>query len=166
MTSDFCYLPILRIQLWVRRPYYVSLLWESENRWRWFVGFCRSIEKVVTGWVPSASLPFVFCLLLSLPSLPYLPSADWPIGVTTLMCSGVSEVPWGSQLLAGTSFHELKLSFLSAHAFPSISLIKLRVTPVQPVLPPVEGCDKSSGACRVACTLTLNCTASFIRLPW
>lgn len=129
MTGDFCYLPILRIQLWVRRPYYVSLLWESENRWLWFVGFCKSLEKVVTGWVPSASLPFVFCLLLSLSSLPYLPSADWPIRVTTLMCSGVSEVPWGSQLLAGTSFHELKLSFLSSHALPSISLIKLCVIP-------------------------------------
>lgn len=129
-------------------------------------GFAKSLEKVVTGWVPSAYLLFIFCLLLSLFSLPYLPSADWLIGVTTLMCSGVSEVPWGSQLLARTSFHELRLSFLSSHPLLISAWLSCVWSPVQPVLPPVEECDKSSGAYRVACTLTLNCAAHFIRFPW
>lgn len=65
-TSDFCYLQTFRIQPWVRSPQRVPLLWEPENRWLWLVGFCKTPSEGVSGWVPSASLPFVCCHLLFL----------------------------------------------------------------------------------------------------
>lgn len=98
-------------------------------------GVCK-IPREGSHWVSAKCLSSVSFGLLSLFSLPYLPSADWLIGVTTLMCSGVSEVPWGSQLLARTSFQELRLSFLSSHPFLSISLIKLCVIPSAACLTP------------------------------